>query len=47
MLNLSVLYFYDVFVASFVYVLIIVVSFIVLIMNKSRSSLRTASRAFA
>ena len=32
---------------SFYYVLIIVVSFIVLFVNKSRSALRTHSRAFA
>ena len=38
MLNLSVFYFYDVFVASFIYVLIIAVSFIVLLVNKSQSS---------
>ena len=47
MLNLSVFHFCDVFVTSFIYVLIIVVSFIVLFVNKSRSSLRTHSRAFA
>ena len=46
MLNLSVSDFCDVFVTSFIYVLIVVVSFIVLIVNKSRSSLRTHSRAF-
>ena len=45
-LNLSVSHFCDEFVASFIYVLIIVVSFIVLIVNKSRSSLREHSRAF-
>ena len=47
MLNLFVFHFYDVFVASFIYVLIITVSFIVLLVNKSQSSLRTHSRAFA
>ena len=47
MLNLSVFHFCDVFVASFIYVLLIVLSFIALFMNKSRSSLRTHSRAFA
>ena len=47
MLNLSIFHFCDVFVASFIYVLIIEVSFIVLIVNKSRSSLHTHSRAFA
>ena len=41
MLNLSIFHFRDVFVASFIYVLIIVVSFIVLLVNKSQSSLRT------
>ena len=44
MLNLSVLHFCDVFVAFFIYVLIFVVSFIILIVNKS---LHTHSRAFA
>ena len=47
MLNLFVFHFCDVFVASFIYVLIIVVSFIVLVVNKSRSSLGTHLRAFA
>ena len=46
MLNLSVFYFCDVFVASFIYVLIIMVLFIILLVNKSRSSFRTHSRAF-
>ena len=36
MLYLSVFYFCDVFVASFIYVFIIVVSFIVLLVNKIR-----------
>ena len=45
MLNLSVFYFCDVFVASFIYVLIIMVLFIILLVNKSRSSLRTHLRA--
>ena len=44
MLNLSVFYFCDVFMASFIYVSIIVVSFTVLLVNKS---LHTHSRAFA
>ena len=47
MLNLSVFYFFDVSVAPFIYVLIIVLSFIVLFVNKSRSSLCTHARAFA
>ena len=47
MLNLFVFYFCDVFVVSFIYVLIIMVLFIILLVNKSRSSLRTHSRAFA
>ena len=47
MLNLSVFHFCDVFVASFIYVLIIVLSFIILFMNKSQSSLCTHARAFA
>ena len=38
MLNLSILHFCDVFVASFIYVLIFLVSFIVLFVNKSQLS---------
>ena len=47
MLNLSILHFCDVFVAFFIYVLIIAVSFIVLLVNKSQSFLHTHSHAFA
>ena len=46
MLNLSVFHFRDVFMASFIYVLIIMVLFIILLVNKSRSSFSTHSRAF-
>ena len=38
MTNLSVFHFCDVFVASFIYVLLIVLSFIVLLVNKSQLS---------
>ena len=47
MLNLSIFRSRDVFVASFIFVLIIAVSFIVLLVNKSQLSLYTHSRAFA
>ena len=47
MLNLSVFHFCDVFAASFIYVLIIAVSFIVLLVNKSQSSLHTHTLVFA
>ena len=43
MLNVSIFQLCDVFVASFIYVLIIVLLFIVLLVNKS---FRTHSRAF-
>ena len=46
MLNLSVFHFCDVFVAYFIYVLIIMVLFIIWLVNKSRSSFHTHSRAF-
>ena len=45
--NLSIFRFRDIFVTSVIYVLIIAVSFIVLLVNKSQSSRRTHSHAFS